>query len=285
MIPLFEMMKEAGGGDAVQRMARQYGIDTDSMERALETLMPAFSEGLKRNASDPAGFVKFMNALSDGHHARYFQQPEAAMKSSGIEEGNAILGHLFGSKDVSRAVAGQAAQLTGLSQDLLKRMLPALAPMIMGGLFEQMAKTSPSRRADRADPAANPLGWMLEQMSAGGDNPWSEMAERMMGRTSDRRQAPENPFGRMFEDFMGGKPTAGTGNPMGRVFEEMLRQTGGNPERPQTRQEPAEPDKQREPGLEDLFGQMFEAGRKVQNDYQRQMESVFDQFLGPRTKR
>src|SRR3546814_19652397 len=54
-----------------------------------------------------------------------------------MADGNAILEKIFGSKDVSRAIAAQAAQLTGIGQDVLKKMLPAMADTIMGGMFKQ----------------------------------------------------------------------------------------------------------------------------------------------------
>ena len=36
---------------------------------------------------------------------------------------------------------------------------------------------------------------------------------------------------------------------------------------------------------DDLFGDMFESGSKARDDYQRSMESVFDQFLSGMEKR
>ena len=65
-----------------------------------------------------------------------------------MAEGNGILGHLFGSKELSRAVAAQAAQATGIGQEMLKQMLPVIASMIMGGLFKQSTA--------QAQPAARP---------------------------------------------------------------------------------------------------------------------------------
>ena len=47
------------------------------------------------------------------------------------------MGHLFGSKDVSRAVAGHAAQKSGIGADVLKKMLPMVAMMAMGSLGKQ----------------------------------------------------------------------------------------------------------------------------------------------------
>jgi hypothetical protein len=55
-----------------------------------------------------------------------------------VTDGNKILGHLFGSKDVSRNVAAQAAESTGISASLIKKALPLLAGLAMGA----MSKTS-----------------------------------------------------------------------------------------------------------------------------------------------
>ena len=42
-----------------------------------------------------------------------------------------------GSKEVSRQVASHASQQTGVSSDILKKMLPVVATMVMGGLSKQ----------------------------------------------------------------------------------------------------------------------------------------------------
>jgi hypothetical protein len=51
--------------------------------------------------------------------------------------GNAVLGEIFGSKDVSRAVAHSASAQSGLDPSLLKKMLPMLAMLAAGYLAKQ----------------------------------------------------------------------------------------------------------------------------------------------------
>ena len=48
----------------------------------------------------------------------------------------------LGSKDVSREVASRAAAQTGLSADLLKRMLPLAAALMMGAFSKQSGHDS-----------------------------------------------------------------------------------------------------------------------------------------------
>jgi hypothetical protein len=55
-----------------------------------------------------------------------------APEPTDVNKGNDILGQIFGSKDVSRTVAGHAAGQTGIDPELLKKMLPILA-MLVGG--------------------------------------------------------------------------------------------------------------------------------------------------------
>ncbi len=55
---------------------------------------------------------------------------------------NAVLAPVFGSKDVSRAVAGRTAEQTGIGADILKRLLPVAAAMLMGGLSKQSAAST-----------------------------------------------------------------------------------------------------------------------------------------------
>ena len=274
MPTLFDMLQNAQNGNAADAMARQFGLSPQQAQEAMAALMPAFSQGLKRNASGPYGIGSFLQALSTGQHAQYFEDASRAFSPQGVQEGNGILGHLFGSKDLSRAVAAQAAQATGISQDILKQMLPVLASMIMGGLFKQS-----TGQMQQASASNNPLGQILEQMMRQGgggmrapqpeapqpganpfDNPFGKMLEGMFGGGQSSPAPGEahnpmgnNPWGKMLEDMMrgggsarqqrptpGGQPQGGRppnpmgDNPLGKIFEEMMR--GG-----QARQQSPEP--------------------------------------------
>jgi hypothetical protein len=283
MLPLYDMLANAQNGHAMETLARQFNLTQQQTQAAVDALLPAFSQGLKRNASDPFGVAAFMNAMASGQHAKYFEDASKAFAPQGVAEGNGILGHLFGSKDLSRAVASQAAQATGLGQQLLQQMLPVIASMIMGGLFKQSTNQLPESGS-----GGNPLGDIIEQM----------MRQGAGGRSQPQsQQAPEpanpfdNPFGKVLQDMFGGgaarQAPAGTpqttphaDNPLGKIFEEMLgggqgRQTP--PER-RTRSRQAEAGERSKNPYDDLFGQMFETGARQRDEYQKNMESIFDQF-------
>ncbi|NKB53938.1 MAG: DUF937 domain-containing protein [Rhizobiaceae bacterium] len=90
--------------DNVDEISARFGLTEEQTLEAMAAVIPAFSEGLKRQTSTPEGAARFIEALASGRHVHYADEPGSAIAEDGIQEGNAILGHLFGDKRVSRAV-------------------------------------------------------------------------------------------------------------------------------------------------------------------------------------
>ena len=292
MLPLYDMLA-AQNGQAFEALARQFGLSQQQAHAAVEAVLPAFSQGLKQNASDPYGLGTFIAALSSGQHANYFDNPANAFSPAGLADGNGVLGHLFGSKDLSRAVAQQASSLTGLGEGVIRQMLPAMAAMIMGGLFKQMTgQLGPG-------PAVQPN---FGSASFGGSNPMADVMAQMMRqgtaamtnqpqqRTSEQPNPMDNPFGRMMQDMFAGasgkqpKPEPAKspleGNPFGKMMEHCMRmaQPGATQDEPQEVQRENPSGRPRTP-WDDLFGDMFETGARQRDDYQKNMEAIVDRYL------
>jgi hypothetical protein len=170
MNPILDMLMNAGGGGAVEQVGQRFGLSNNQTSSALSQLVPALMAGLQRNASQQGGMEALAGALSGGHHAQYLENPDLLSQEATTNEGNAILGHIFGSKDVSRAVAGRASEETGIGADVLKKMLPVVATMVMGGLSQKSA-------AGGANPAeaSSFLGSLLDRDRDG------SMADDVMG--------------------------------------------------------------------------------------------------------
>jgi hypothetical protein len=150
MNPILDMLMNTAGGGAAQQVGQRFGLSEDQTSSALTQLVPALMAGLQRNASQEGGRVALLGALTSGNHAGYLDNPEMLAQEATTEDGNAILGHIFGSKEVSRAVAGRAAEQTGIGADVLKKMLPVVATMVMGGLSKQAASVSPNPSQETA---------------------------------------------------------------------------------------------------------------------------------------
>lgn len=126
-----------GGGSPVSSMARQFGLDEGDVTKAIQQLIPALTNGVKKNVSQQGGLDSLLQALNKGKHDRYLDNPDALRGSAAVDDGNGILGHIFGSKETSRTLADRTSKTTGISSGILKKMLPLIAALVMGSLKKQ----------------------------------------------------------------------------------------------------------------------------------------------------
>lgn len=147
-----DMLAQMGG---LQSMARELGISEAQAASGAEALLPAILGGFKKQAQAPAvsggGLGELLGRLGGGALLDNVLAPAP----TDVSPGNNVLGTIFGSKDVSRAVAQKASTQSGLSPDLLKKMLPLLAMLVTGYMARKQAATA------TATPPAGGLGGLL----------------------------------------------------------------------------------------------------------------------------
>ncbi|MGK9052364.1 DUF937 domain-containing protein [Neorhizobium petrolearium] len=278
MLPLFDMMLRAQNGAGMEAIAKQLDLAQEQATQAMAALMPAFSSGLKRSATNPYDLTALMSSMFSGSYAKYFEDMTKAFTPQGVADGNAVLEKLFGSKDVSRAIAQQAEQFTGVGQEIFKKMMPAMADTLMGGLFKQMTGQMPA--ANEAF-AASPMGQMTRQwldslglqpkakpQAAANpfDNPFTQAMRSMWGL--DKPEQPQPASGNPFAD-----------NPFAKAFQDMMSGTfsGQQPAAAASEKPKEKPASEPNP-YRDMLNSMFDSGLEVQKTYQKNMEAILDTF-------
>jgi hypothetical protein len=136
---ILDSILAAGGGDSIKELAKNFGLSEGDATKAIGQLAPSISKGLRNNISSSNGLESLINAVNSGQHQRYVDNPAELTRAETVTDGNNILGHIFGSKDVSRNVAQSAAEKTGIDSGILKKMLPMVAAMTMGSLSKNSA--------------------------------------------------------------------------------------------------------------------------------------------------
>lgn len=266
MLPLFDMLTKAQGGDAMGAMAKQFGLAQEQMQQAMAALMPAFSTGLKRSVTNPYDFSALMTAASSGNYAQYFEDLGKAFSPKGIADGNNVLALIFGSKEVSRAVAAQAEQMSGIGQDIYKQMMPVVANTVMGGFFKQMA--SQFQAAGDAFSQGKPGEFFGQWMEATG----------LKEKPKEANPFLENPFTQGFQSLLAQASAQGAANPFFAMFTQ-----GNEAARPAPEGNPAGAEQKAETvgneAFSGLLGQMFDSGIEVQKAYQKNVEHIFDSYL------
>ena len=119
-----DMIARTGG---LQSMAKELGITEEQAATAANALMPAVLGGFKKQAQTQPGGVEGLGGLLSQLGGGDLLDQVVGQQPTDINRGNAVLGQIFGSKDVSRTVAQNAASKTGLDTGILKKMLPMLA--------------------------------------------------------------------------------------------------------------------------------------------------------------
>lgn len=143
---LLNIVSEIGGSPAVARLGSRVGLDPQQTQNAMAALLPALSGGIKRRAVEEGGGL---SGLLESARA----DPQDAADQADPAEGNAILGQIFGSKDVSRGVAAHASAETGIGVDKLKALLPLVASVAASSL--------------RAKSGQLGQGWQAQQGASG----------------------------------------------------------------------------------------------------------------------
>lgn len=129
-----DILAQMGG---LQSMARELGVSQDQAASGAEALIPAILGGFKKQAqAQPTGLEGLGGLLGRLGGGNLLDQVLAPQPTD-LGRGNNVLGQIFGSKDVSRAVAQNAASQSGLDPALLKKMLPMLAMLVAGFMAKQ----------------------------------------------------------------------------------------------------------------------------------------------------
>ncbi|MGQ3100989.1 MAG: hypothetical protein CVT78_05555 [Alphaproteobacteria bacterium HGW-Alphaproteobacteria-17] len=129
---LTDILAQAGG---IESMAKDLGIPPAMAKQGAEALLPAILGGFKKQAQ--SGGIEGLGGLLGQLGGGGLLDAVLGSQPTPVSQGNDVLGQIFGTKDVSRTVAGQAAAQTGLDAGLLKKMLPILAMMVAGYMAKQ----------------------------------------------------------------------------------------------------------------------------------------------------
>lgn len=203
---MLDMIGNAQGGQAVDNLGQQFGLSNQQAASAIQALLPALSSGLKRNTASPEGLAALLGALNQGGHARYYEDQTVFAEQTVRQDGDRILGHVLGSREVSRAAVERASAQTGIGGDILKQMLPYIAALVMGALSKE---------------GRNPLNDILGQVLGGGGSdsgdPFGSLAEVILGGSQPSGGQPSG------AQPGGGQQQAGQGTPSAiDIFGSML---------------------------------------------------------------
>lgn len=266
---MFDILREAQGGNGIDNLARQFGLGRDDTEKVLQQVLPAMSAGFKQRTQNPQGLESLLRKIQGTDYEDIYEDPSALQQNATTDRGNQVLAEVFGSKDVSRAVAQKAEFASGIGGTVIKAMLPMIASMILGGM---------QKKTSNDTGMGGILGSLIQGMAGGGGRRsggggLDDLLGAVLGGGAQPQQRGGGGLGGILGGLLGGgrqqqqQPRSGGG--LGGILGGML---GGNR---QTRQQP----QAQSGGLDDLLGGILGTSpRQRHSTGDRSLDNVIGMF-------
>lgn len=146
-------------GNNVGAISQSIGADESTTSSAIQAALPMIVGALAKNASTEEGAGALAGALDRDHDGSMLDDLAGFVLGGGAQQANGagILGHIFG--DRQEAVQQGVSQASGVDMSTIAKLLPILAPIVLGYLGRQ-------KQEQGLDPAAlaGMLGGATQQM-------------------------------------------------------------------------------------------------------------------------
>ncbi|WP_454791006.1 DUF937 domain-containing protein [Mycolicibacterium lutetiense] len=187
----------------VADIASKLGADEGEVNAAIKTLVPALVGGVAEN-------VQADNIDSSDLESAVSAQGVSGLLDGGVSvdqvdanEGNQIVSKIFGGNDSNQVASALAGTGAG-GGDLIKKLLPILAPIVLAYIGKQFAQKN-----------AAPAG---EAQASGGG--LGDILGSILGGAAGGGAAANNPLGSILGSVLGGG--GGQGNAIGEILGGLL---------------------------------------------------------------
>ena len=142
MSSMLEDLAGTLGGETLGQLSGVLGADDEMVSKGVAAALPALLGGLARNSRQPGGAAALNNALGADHNGSILDSLGAIFggnawaQQQANRHGDRILGHVFG--DARPRVEQQVQQSSGLSSEMVSKLLPLLAPIVLGYLGRRL---------------------------------------------------------------------------------------------------------------------------------------------------
>ena len=135
---ILDLLAQNLGGSQMDQIAQTIGADRQRTQTAIGAALPALLTGLNRNTNSTDGAQTLDRVLAQDHDGSILDNLGGFLSGqvSGRQaDGSGILGHVLGGQ--RGQVEQGVAQASGLDMSQVAKLLPLLAPIVMGALGRQ----------------------------------------------------------------------------------------------------------------------------------------------------
>ena len=129
---LLDLLTDQLTGEPTAEIGRQLGTDESAAGKAIAAALPVLMTALASSASREGGAASLASALDRDHDGSVMDDLTGFLGNPKTEEGDGILKHTLGPQRA--AVEQELGRQTGLDVSSVTKLLPILAPIVMGAL-------------------------------------------------------------------------------------------------------------------------------------------------------
>ena len=190
----------------VQDIATKLGVDEGEVNTAIRTLVPALVGGVQHNVQADDIDSSTLESAVSSHAASGLLDGGVSVDQVDEQEGNKLVANIFGGNDSGQVASALAGTGAGGS-DLIKKLLPILAPIVLAYIGKQLTKgnaapAEPQQQAASGGGLGDILGSILGGASGGAGGGGNN-----------------NPLGSILGSVLGG---GGQGNAIGEILGGLL---------------------------------------------------------------
>jgi len=170
----------------VADIASQLGASEGEVNQAIQTLVPTLVGSIQHNVvADDIDSSKLESAIHDGG-ASGLLDGGVNLDQVDTGQGEQIVSRIFGGNDTNQVASALAGTGAG-GGDLIKRLLPILAPIVLAYIGKQFAQKNAGAGAGAQAQAApsgglgDVLGSILGGAGGGGSNPLGSILGSVLG--------------------------------------------------------------------------------------------------------
>jgi len=147
---IIDMILQNLSGDVVGKIASQFGANEGEIGKVLATLTPMLTQEVKTKLEDPnVDSAPILEKATDPEIQQIAENPQKVVEDESIvEKGIDILSYVTGSKERSVEIASAVAEETGFDLSYVKKLLPIIAPIVMGNLGKMLGSSGEAQTND-----------------------------------------------------------------------------------------------------------------------------------------
>jgi hypothetical protein len=209
MAGILDLLNGPMGQTLIQGASKQFGLGESSTQKAMSAAMPLILGAMKNNASTPDGASGLLGALMGGKHDGGIMDQLGdilggdSVNEDVLQDGEGILGHVFGGKQ--EHVAAAVSKSSGIDLGSAMNILKIAGPFLMGAIGKQARTQNVSDQ--------NGIGDLLGGLLGEGHQEQQSLVNRLLDADGD---------GSIIDDVAGmllsGGKKGGLGSLLGGLF-------------------------------------------------------------------